>query len=598
MQQSQALDLLTSPLTEDKASQLNHLVDGLSREQISWISGYLSGMNAANQQEALRPLDAEAPALTILYGSETGNAESLAQMARERAEARGFSATVVDMGDFKKPHFKKARNLMVICSTHGEGDPPENAEELHELVHNGRAPKLDGTRFSVLALGDTSYEHFCKAGRDFDTRLEALGGERVLARVECDVDYEDAAAQWIDDTLGAFGERLQARPATPHLAVVRSGKPVFDRKNPFQAEVLENIVLNGRGSDKEVRHIELSLEGSGLSYQPGDALGVVVPNSPREVADVIAALGAQIGTPVNVEGVEMPLDEALARHLEITTLTRPVLEQYAERAGLEGLRSLFQPEQRDALRDFITGHHLLDLLTEFPIDSLSAQALVDMLRKLPPRVYSIASSHQASPDEVHLTVAAVRYRLHDRDREGVASVHLADRVATGETVSVYVDANKNFRLPEEPSAPVIMIGPGTGVAPFRAFMAEREHIGADGKNWLFFGDRRFRTDFLYQTDWQRYHRDGLLTRVDLAWSRDGGEKVYVQQRMRENAAELYRWLQEGAYVYVCGDADRMAGDVHDTLIGIVREQGGLDAEAATGYVKQLQKDRRYQRDVY
>jgi len=602
----QILNESNSPLTKDQAEQLSRLVSDLRNDQITWLSGYLAGITAAGAaiapaeaQAAAQP--AEAPELTILYGSQTGNAEGIAQDAAQKAEARGFRPQVIDMGDVKKPQLKAATRLLVIASTHGEGEPPDNAIEFHELVQSKKAPPVRDAKFSVLALGDTSYEHFCQTGRDFDERLEALGGTRIHPRTDCDVDYEDAAEAWIDGALDAFAAELDAEPsnvvAFGPVADAGTARSEWTKKNPFPATLLENQVLNGRGSEKETRHIELSLEDSGLQWEPGDSLGVLPTNDPVEVDGILSAL--QLGGDETVAGPrgDTPLREALAHDYEITTLTRPFLQGWAELSGSEELRALLADDNREGLRQWLWGRNIIDVLQAWPIEGLAPAALIERLRKLPPRLYSIASSHEANPDEVHLTVATVRYHSHGRDRGGVASTWLADRVDDHTTVPVYIDHNRNFRLPAD-DVPIVMIGPGTGVAPFRAFIEEREARGAGGRNWLIFGEQRFHTDFLYQREWLRWRESGVLDRIDVAFSRDQASKVYVQHRIRENAAELYAWLNEGAHVYVCGDAERMAPDVHQALIDVIASEGNLSADDAGAWLGQLQKEKRYQRDVY
>lgn len=489
---------------------------------------------------------------------------------------------------------------MVVVSTHGEGDPPDTAAELHELVGSKKAPPLKGTRFSVLALGDTSYEHFCQTGRDFDARLEALGGTRVADRVDCDVDYDDAAEAWIEESLTALSDGAEQPSNVVAFGPIASeAQPAsYSKKNPFPATLLTNQTLTGRGSDKETRHIELSLEDSGLEWQPGDSLGVLPQNDRREVADLLTATGLSGDEPVDGPRGRVSLSDALTHDFEITTLTRPFMQSWAELSGAADLQTLLGEGARGELREWMWGRHIIDLIQTWPVGGLDAATLVAMLRKLPPRLYSIASSHQANPDEVHLTVAPVRYTAHGRDREGVASTWLADRIDEDGTVPVYLDTNRNFRLPADGDTPMIMVGPGTGVAPFRAFLEERAERGDGGRNWLFFGERRFRTDFLYQREWLRWREQGVLDRISVAFSRDQEDKVYVQDRLREQGAEVWAWLNEGAHFYVCGDAEYMAPDVHQALIDIAGEQGRMSAEDASAWLGQLQKDKRYQRDVY
>ncbi|MDW5375792.1 assimilatory sulfite reductase (NADPH) flavoprotein subunit [Halomonas sp. HP20-15] len=598
---SKALDTTNSPLTDEQAAEVNRLVARLSGDQRTWLSGYLAGLQAVSgEARAPREATAEQHTLTILYGSETGNAESVAQQAGEQALARGLPARVVDMADYKARELRDERLLLVVTATHGEGDPPDPALDFYEFLHGRKAPKLAEARFAVLALGDSSYEHFCQTGRDLDARFEALGAQRLIERVDCDVDFDEAAGQWIERALDAVGEHIVEAPASAMPAAVAEPAGVsYDRHNPFQAEVLENQILNGRGSEKATHHIELSLEGSGIDYRPGDILCLMPRNREEVAAELLEALSLDPQQTVPSHAGERPLAEALRDDYEITTLTPAFVEAYAELAEAEALHALLAEGKRGDLMAYLHGRHIIDVINEHPLSGgLDAETLLGMMRRLQPREYSIASSHLANPGEVHVTVAAVRYESHGRQRHGVASTFLAEQAEPGETVPVYLRRNKHFRLPENPDTPIVMIGPGTGVAPFRAFLEEREVSGAGGANWLFFGNPHFRTDFLYQTEWQRWLKDGLLTRMDVAFSRDGPEKVYVQDRLRERGAELYRWLEDGAHVYVCGDAERMAPDVHAALVEIVAEHGGHSFEQAGEYLKQLTRDRRYQRDVY
>lgn len=603
----------TSPLSAQQADQLNRLIETLSSTQATWISGYLTGINASLSEGAVAVAPQAAPAaaaqpgaaLTILYGSQTGNAEGIGERLKAAAEAKGFAAKLVDMDDYKPNQLKKEQNLVVLVSTHGEGEPPDNAIELHEYLHGKKAPKLDGLKFAVLALGDTSYEFYCQTGKDFDTQLEKLGGERIAERVDCDVDYEDAADAFVEKMVDTFGQNLAgnasqgAHPTVTSMpGLAPASGDTITRKNPYTAEVLTNIVLNGRGSEKEVRHIELSTEDSGLIWQPGDSLGVRPENSPAVVAELISSLDMHADEKVTGVDGEVSLHDALSRDYEITTLTRPFVEKYAQLAESEKLDALLGDGQRSEFAEYLDGRHVIDLVEDYPVKGLAGGDFVRLLRKLPPRLYSIASSHAANPDEVHLTVATVRYESHGRAREGVASAQLADRIGEDGQLPIYVDRNKNFKLPESGDTPIIMIGPGTGVAPFRAFLQEREEHDAGGKNWLFFGAQHFRTDFLYQSEWLKWREQGLLSRIDVAFSRDQRQKIYVQDKLLEQAKEIYAWLQEGANIYVCGDADAMAHDVHEALIKIAQNEGGMQAEGAADYVKRLQKDKRYQRDVY
>ena len=603
------LQVMNSPFNQEQAELLNRLLPTLTESQKIWLSGYLSAQSVSAQETAGAPaaavsVEAPAPAVskevTVLYGSQTGNAQGLAENAGKQLEQSGFQVTVSSMSDFKPNQLKKVTNLLIVVSTHGEGDPPDNALSFHEFLHGRRAPKLENLRFSVLALGDSSYEFFCQTGKEFDQRLEELGGERISPRVDCDLDYDEPAAEWLEDVLKGLNEAGGGSAAPAPAAAAQTGESSYSRTNPFRAEVLENLNLNGRGSNKETRHVELSLEGSGLTYEPGDSLGVYPENDPELVELLLKEMNwdpEEIVT-LNKQGDVRPLKEALISHYEITVLTKPLLEQAAQLTGSEELRDLLAPGNEENVKAYIEGRDLLDLVRDYGPFSVSAQQFVSILRKMPARLYSIASSLSANPDEVHLTIGAVRYDAHGRERKGVCSILCAERLQPGDTLPVYVQHNQNFKLPKDPETPIIMVGPGTGVAPFRSFMQEREETGAEGKAWMFFGDQHFVTDFLYQTEWQNWLKDGVLTKMDVAFSRDMEEKVYVQHRMLEQSAELFEWLQEGAAVYICGDEKHMAHDVHNTLLEIIEKEGNMSREEAEAYLADMQQQKRYQRDVY
>ncbi|MEC2182531.1 assimilatory sulfite reductase (NADPH) flavoprotein subunit [Bacillus spizizenii] len=603
------LQVMNSPFNQEQAELLNRLLPTLTESQKIWLSGYLSAQAVSAQETAEAPGAAvsakvAAPAVskevTVLYGSQTGNAQGLAENAGKQLEQRGFQVTVSSMSDFKPNQLKKVNNLLIVVSTHGEGDPPDNALSFHEFLHGRRAPKLEDLRFSVLALGDSSYEFFCQTGKEFDQRLEELGGKRISPRVDCDLDYDEPAAEWLESVFDGLSEAEGGSAAPAPAAVPQTVESAYSRTNPFRAEVLENLNLNGRGSNKETRHLELSLEGSGLTYEPGDSLGVYPENDPELVELLLKEMNwdpEEIVT-LNKQGDVRPLKEALISHYEITVLTKPLLEQAAQLSGSDELRELLAPGNEDNVKVYLEGRDLLDLVRDYGPFSVSAQEFVSILRKMPARLYSIASSLSANPDEVHLTIGAVRYDAHGRERKGVCSILCAERLQPGDTLPVYVQHNQNFKLPKDPETPIIMVGPGTGVAPFRSFMQEREETGAEGKAWMFFGDQHFVTDFLYQTEWQNWLKDGVLTKMDVAFSRDTEEKVYVQHRMLEQSAELFEWLREGAAVYICGDEKHMAHDVHNTLLEIIEKEGNMSRDEAEAYLADMQQQKRYQRDVY
>jgi sulfite reductase (NADPH) flavoprotein alpha-component len=574
-----------TPFSDDQHHLLQQSIAALTPAQAAWLGGFLTG--TAGQS---LPAQAETAEITILVGSQTGNCEALAEQTRRSAETRGLKAVVKNMSDYKLQQLKAEQNLLVIVSTYGEGEPPDNAKELAEQLSGKRAPSLGQMRYAVLGLGDSSYEFFCQTAIDFDRRLQELGATRIYPRIDCDLDYEASAEAWMEAVLNELAARIAIKTPTAGIA----NATVYSRKNPFPASLLDNIVLNGQGSEKETRHLEISLEGSNLSYEPGDALGIYPANAPDTVEALLTALYFDGTERIMLEDEDSSLYDALLRHYEITTITRPMLQKYASSANNPALEPLLHDKQK--LNDYLYGREMIDLVEDFPPADLTAQAFADCLRKLPPRLYSIASSLKQHPGEAHITVAVVRYHLHGRNRRGVGSTFLAERIGPDNPIPVYIEHNNNFKLPDDPSRPIIMIGPGTGIAPFRAFIEEREAVGAPGKNWLFFGDRNFETDFLYQAEWLNYLKKGVLARMNVAFSRDQPRKIYVQHLLEEHGKEVYCWLQQGAYLYVCGDGKNMAPDVHKALLKIVASEIGADN--AEDYVANLQKAKRYQRDVY
>ena len=581
-----SMNALASPFPEDQLGEIRRLLSSATAEQRQWLSGYLAGFQAATETPAASAAPPAAKAkLTILYATESGNAEALAGAARKSAARLGFAAKAVDMMDTMPAEIAQAENLLVIASTWGEGDPPQRAEAFMSALMATNAPRLSGVRFAVLALGDRAYAQFCETGRQIDARLEALGATRIAPRVDCDLDFQKPAAGWMDATLHAITPPQDAGAAVIHVDFARPG-PTEDRARVFDAEITAQIILNSSRSDIETHHLELSLAGSGIAYEPGDSLGFVPRNDPVLVQDVLRLAGLD---------ADASLHTALTERFDITTLTRAQIADYAALTGDATLRAITDDATRAA--EFLRDRQFVDLLAGAP-HKLTTEQLTQLLRPLPPRLYSVASSRAAVGEEAHLLIGAVRWESHGRTRNGVASIDAIERRGRGTTLPIYLKPNPHFHLPVDPATPIVMIGPGTGVAPFRAFLQHREATGAQGRNWLLFGARRFTHDFLYQLEWQDWLQSSLLTRIDVAFSRDQRQKIYVQHRMWDARRELFAWLQDGAAVYVCGDAKAMAKDVQTTLLQVIADQTGRDADHAAAYLHEMQRARRYLRDVY
>ena len=565
-----------------------------TEEQRAWLSGFL--MALLTPQEP--PVATGQPALSVavLYASQTGTAEGLARKWARAAKIRGFDATARDIGALSLAELAGLGHAVIIAATHGEGEPPDSARRLTAELDAATGAPLAALSYAVLALGDSTYAKFCGYGKFLDERLAALGATRLTDRVDVDGDTAAPFASWRDSVIEMFGREAGAVPAPVSGTADDTADELGTRNNPFAAAIVENRALTGAGSDKDVRHIALSLAGSPLVYEPGDALGTWPTNPPDLVRAILGATGCDGDAPVTVDG-DMRLADALARRLSIGRLTQPTLIKFAAAAKDPELSALLEPERADDLAAFLYGRDAIDLFLRYPGAVGTPEALAALLPRLAPRVYSISSSLKAHPGEVHLTVAVVKYKSHDRARVGIGSTFLAERAWAG-PVGVYVQRNNRFRLPADPKTPIVMIGPGTGIAPFRAFLEERRAMGGAGPSWLFFGERHASTDFLYRDELETFRKDGVLTRLDLAFSRDQAEKLYVQQRMMENAAELWRWIKDGAHLYVCGDASRMAKDVHQALKAIMAKHGRMSEAAATLEIDQLAVTGRYARDVY
>ncbi len=568
-------------------------------EQKYWLAGFLAGLHSrllVLEDKQSAPAAGANTQLHILFGSQTGNAEALSQTAAKAARAKGLVPVVQALGEVDLDVFATMRHVLIVTSTYGEGEMPDNAQLFWNVISASTAPRLEQMHFAVLAIGDTGYDGFCQAGKFIDMRLEQLGAKRVADRIDCDIDFEEPSSEWIGTAMpqfaasaGSSGNALESAPEAPVI-------PGSNKQNPYAAALATNKRLSAEESAKDIRHFEFDLTDSGLKYEAGDALGVIPVNDASLVSLLLTQLKADYETPV--PGFDRNLGDLLTYQFEISEPSRKLIEWVGQNTTNQELRHVLQHDDKDTLAVWLWGKDTLDLLQLELTRSLSVPEFVAMLRPLQHRAYSISSSSKAHPNQVHLTIASVRYHSGGRERKGVCSTYLAERVRRGEKPAIFISPNKAFRVPSNGNAPLIMVGPGTGIAPFRAFLQERQATGAEGKNWLFFGDQHQAHDYIYEEELQAWQEKGLLTNLDLAFSRDQEEKIYVQNRMLEKGAELYAWLQDGAYFYVCGDASRMAKDVDAALYEVVRQFGGLSSERAAAYVDQLKKDKRYLRDVY
>ncbi len=585
-----------APFTPEDIDVLNSVVVRTTPQQRAWLAGFFAGFEAAQSGGAAQPQPA-APAkprqaLTVLYASESGNAEALAMRTKKLAQKHGLDAKIVDFADADLGVLAKAKNLIVFASTWGEGDPPSRAVDFYAALMSDAAPRIEGVRFAVLALGDTAYAQFCATGKAIDERLEALGGARAFDRIDLDLDYAKQAAEWTEKALTELAPAEAASTATVVHVDFKGGaqpfdddEPQFTADSPLTGEISALVNLNGSGSTRETWHVEIAAEAPGFSYLPGDAIGVVPENDPNLALELAEAVGL---------GADGAVVQKLRERYDITTLSRPLVEAYAKLTQRTDVKELADPK---AFTAFADDRQLVDLFETYA-EKLSPEQLYGLLRPLPGRLYSVASSPKAHPGEAHLLVGAVRWESHGKKRGGVASTYFGDRRRVGDPVRVYVKPNRHFRLPEDGNRPIIMIGAGTGVAPYRAFIEERVETRAGGKSWLVFGERNYTNDFLYQLEWQEHLADGALSRIDVAFSRDQPEKIYVQQRLWEARADLLKWVDDGAHIYVCGDEKGMARDVDVMLSRILADAARGDDEAGRAKLKELTKAGRYQRDVY
>jgi sulfite reductase (NADPH) flavoprotein alpha-component len=598
------MSIISGLLSAEQLEQLTKLTSSLSKEQQLWVSGYLAGLGAQQGGNALsQPVSAAASSqdsLTILYGSRTGNGEGLAKKALRLAEERGLNAVLKNMETFKIRDLQAEKNVLVIVSTHGDGVPPFSAQELHEYIYGKRAPKLATTNFAVLALGDSSYFQFCKTGKDFDEQLEKLGANRIAPILTCDLDFEEPAEVWFNSTLALFAEKLGTSANAGAVqsntsAGVGSEVVKYSKKNPFKAPIFDRVSLHGKADERQTIHLELATDDAGLSYEPGDSAAIIPLNTKKIIEEVLQATGLDAQEEVTLNGINKTLYSALRRDLELSKITTDVVKRFLELAPNAELQK--QIEDPAKFKDYLYGRDIVDLFHENPT-KITAAELVKLLRPIQPRSYSISSSPAACPGELHLTVSVVNYEKSGRTKRGACSNYLSEIALDEEHVPIFIESNPNFRLPQNEETPIVMIGAGTGIAPYRAFIQHRELSEKRGKSWLFFGNRNFETEFLYQAEWHNFLKSGALSKMNVAFSRDGEKKEYVQHRLIENSAELFKWLEEGAHFYICGDMNNMAGDVQKALLKIIEKEGSLNREKAEEYITKLQREKRLQLDVY
>ncbi|MCD8793551.1 assimilatory sulfite reductase (NADPH) flavoprotein subunit [Staphylococcus gallinarum] len=623
------LNQSNTPFDTNQLDLINQLLPMLSSEQKYWLSGYLintsvedytsetdttstaSSASTTSSTSSASPVKTVATEDTqtvtepldvhILFGTETGNAEEVSEQFETTLKSHNFNVHLWDMDDFPKDKLTTVGYVFIICSTQGVGEPPINAIDLYEYLHGDIAPRLESLNYSVLALGDQDFPDFCQAGKDFDHILEQLGANRIAERVDCDFDFEETSEQWMADMVELLSARAPDKvkeTATAEEVTLETHEEGYSKDQPYEAKVIDNTVLTAPEATREVRHLSLSLAGYGESYEPGDSLVIIPENAPSLVNKLIHVLGWEADTTVQIgkDAETITVKEAFTKHFEISKLSPSLIKQAADVFKNPMLRANAQKDTW--ITNYIYGRDLIDLVTDFSPYSIEPQTLIDILRKLPPREYSIASSNKVNADSVHLTVRVVRYDAYHRERLGVCSGQLAERTPIGDSLPVYLKKNPNFKFSYDNNTATIMIGAGTGIAPYRAYLQEREYLGLAGNQWLIFGNQNYSTDYLYQTDLERWLNDGVLSKLDLAFSRDTENKIYVQHRIEENGAEFYRWLEDGATIYLCGDKEDMAKGVHQSLVNVVMQHGGYDETAAEHYLTELIKAQRYQRDVY
>ncbi|VFP78945.1 Sulfite reductase [NADPH] flavoprotein alpha-component [Candidatus Erwinia haradaeae] len=589
------------PLNPEKLDLLHSIIDDCSSSQLTWITGYISGIIYQTEKNKFCPVKKETPrpTITIISASQTGNARRLAKELYDRLSLEKLNSNLINASDYQFKKINQEQILVLITSTQGNGEPPEEALALYKFLMSQKAPNINSCTFAVFGLGDSSYELFNQAGKDFDRRLEELGATRLLNRIDADVEFSDQASSWrtqLVDILKDQSRDTINQMLTPNIKNINSiNNTLYTKDTPLKARLLVNQKITGRNSDQDVRHIEIDISHSNLIYQPGDSLGVWFENDPELVEELMHLTCLSSDDKVIVSGNLISIQEALKTHYELTINTAQIIKKYAFLSSNNYLIS--QLDTQDKLQKYANNTPIVEMLRSSP-SKLNAQDFIDILRPISPRLYSISSAQEENENEIHITVSVVRFNIDGRTRSGGASSYLADRLHENDEIRIFIEQNNHFRLPENPEKPIIMIGPGTGIAPFRAFMQKRNSEQACGKNWLFFGNPHFTEDFLYQVEWQRYVKNGLLTHIDLAWSRDQEDKIYVQDRIYARGKEIWNWIQDGAHLYICGNARHMAKDVEKALLKIIEKFGKMDSKTADNFLNDLRIEHRYQRDVY
>jgi len=585
-------NIANSPLAPEQLNKVNLAVQDLNTNQLLWVSGFIAGLSGQNKIESNNNRQTK---LTILYASQTGNCRSLAQQYYQKCQSLSINCQLHSLADYKPRNITKEEYVAIIVSTHGEGDAPDDAEIFHEYLFSNKTPQLKSLKYSVLALGDSSYEKFCQTGIDIDLQLKKLGAQSVIDRIDCDLDFEESFSVWQEETSGYFSKNIDKPESNvAPLALLKSNpSEQFNRKHTYTSEILSIQKITTQESVKNVYHIELNIDGSNINYRPGDSLGIVAQNSNDTINALINSRGFDANKIIQYKNKEQSFVSVL-RSLEITLISKSFLKFYAGLLGPKGFNELVNNHQQ--FQNFVSTRQLSDVLSEYPTP-ISEQQLVDHLFTITPRLYSIASSQLKNPDEIHLTVALVESSTK-QPNNGLVSGLLCHSLKEGDKVEIYVENNRNFKLPENKDTPIIMIAAGTGIAPFRGFLQERQETNATGNNWLIFGNPSFDNDFLYQLELQKHFKANLLTHIDLAFSRDQKQKVYVQHKVKQKAAEIWQWLEQGAHLYICGNKDHMAKAVEAELLLLIQEQGKLNTEEVKIYLTELKRNKRYQKDVY